>query len=115
MRKLIVFLLSFFFVTFAYSERYDIYLYEQAKPNNAPLMGNTAIDFDSLSSNFEEGQNIRKAWDKRKARKKHENAMQELSNLNLKDNNALISFAKKYPNEIDELKEVLLLQKQLIN
>lgn len=110
-----IFLLSLCFVPLVYAERYDIYLYEQAKPNNAPLMGNSVIDFDSLSSSFKEGQNIREAWDKRKARKKHEKAMQELSSLNLKDNNAVISFAKKYPNEIDKLKEVLLLQKQLTN
>ena len=115
MRKLIIFLLSLCFVPLVYAKRYDIYLYEQAKPNNAPLMGNSAIDFDSLSSSFEEGQNIRSAWDKRKARKKYENAMQELSSFNLKDNKAVISFAKKYLNEIDKLKEVLLLQKQLIN
>ena len=108
-------MLSFCFAMFAYAERYDVYVHEQAKLNNAPLMESNAIDFNSLSSSFEEGQKIRSAWDKRKARKKHEQAMQELSILNLKDNDAVMNFAKKYPNEIDKLKELSLLQKQLIN
>ena len=115
MHKLILFLLSFCFVMFAYAERYDIYVHEQAKPNNAPLMESNSIDLNSLSSSFEEGQHIRSAWDKRKARKKHEQAMQELSILNLKDNDAVMTFARKYPNEIDKLKELSLLQKQLVN
>ena len=115
MRKLILFSLSFCFVMFAYAERYDVYIYEQAKPSNAPLTGSNAIDFNGLSSSFEEGQNIRRAWDKRKAQKKYEQAMQELSSLNLKDNNAVTNFAKKYPNEIDKLKELFLLQEQIIN
>ncbi|WP_218688989.1 hypothetical protein [Psychrobacter sp. BF1] len=100
---------------FAHAERYDIYLHEQASLNNAPLMVNSGIDFDRLSSSFAEGQSIRKAWDARKTRKQHEKAMQELISLNLKDNNVVVNFAKKYPYKIDKLREIFLIQNQLTN
>jgi hypothetical protein len=41
--------------------------------------------------------------------------MKELGTLDLNDNNAVMSFAKKYPDSIDSLKDMLQLQKQLSN
>nr|QJS05283.1 hypothetical protein [Psychrobacter sp.] len=84
--------------------------------NDAPLRASQAvIDPSGWGDSFAEGQNIRKAWDARKARKKHEQAMQEMSSLNLNDNNAVMEFAKKYPDSIDSLKNMLQLQRQLSN
>ena len=115
MRKLTMFLVVAGFSVLSHAERYDVYVHEPIQSNNAALMGNSAIDFNGLSSNFAEGQNIRKAWDARKARKNNEQAMKELGTLDLNDNNAVMSFAKKYPDSIDNLKDMLQLQKQLSN
>ena len=115
MRKLTIFLVVAGLSVLSHAERYDVYVHEPIQSNNAALMGNSAIDFNGLSSNFAEGQNIRKAWDARKARKKHEKAMQEMSSLDLSDNHAVMEFAKKYPDSVDSLKSMLQLQRQLKN
>lgn len=116
MRKFTVFLAASCFAIFAHAERYDIYVHEQVQSNNAALLGSQAvIDTSNWGNDFSEGQNIRKAWDARKARKKHAQAMQEMSSLNLNDNNAVMEFAKKYPDSIDSLKSMLQLQRQLAN
>lgn len=116
MHKLAIALLCSGFAVIAHAERYDVYVHEQVQPNNAALLGSQAvINPSSWGDSFAEGQNIRKAWNTRKARKKHEQAMQEMSSLNLNDNNAVMEFAKKYPDSIDSLKEMLQLQKQLNN
>lgn len=116
MRKITVFLVASCFSFLAHAERYDIYVHEQVQSNNAALLGSQAvIDTSNWSNDFAEGQNIRKAWDARKARKKHAQAMQEMSSLDLNDNNAVMEFAKKYPDSIDSLKSMLQLQRQLAN
>jgi len=103
-------------VVTAHAERYDVYVHEQVQPNNAALLGSQAvIDPSGWGDSFAEGQNIRKAWDARKARKKHAQAMQEMSSLDLNDNNAVMEFAKKYPDSINELQNMLQLHKQLTN
>ena len=113
MSKFVLVILACSISMLSHAQRYDVYVHEQTKVNNAPLMGNSALDFDELSNSFENGQNIRKAWDARKARKKHEQSMLELSSLDLNDNSAVMEFAKKYPDSIDSLKDVLQLHKQL--
>lgn len=116
MRKLTVFLAASCFAVLAHAERYDVYVHEQVQPNNAALLGSQAvIDPSGWGDSFAEGQNMRKAWDARKARKKHAQAMQEMSSLNLNDNNAVMEFAKKYPDSVDSLKSMLQLQRQLTN
>lgn len=116
MRKFTVFLVASCFAVFAHAERYDVYVHEQVQPNNAALLGSQAvIDPSGWGDSFAEGQNMRKAWDARKARKKHAQAMQEMSSLNLNDNNAVMEFAKKYPDSINELQNMLQLHKQLTN
>ena len=103
-------------VVTAHAERYDVYVHEQVQPNNAALLGSQAvIDPSGWGDSFAEGQNIRKAWDARKARKRHAQAMQEMSSLDLNDNNAVMEFAKKYPDSIDSLKSMLQLHRQLAN
>ncbi|MGP5347434.1 hypothetical protein ACTXLJ_12335 [Psychrobacter celer] len=116
MYKLAIALLCSGFAVIAHAERYDVYVHDQSwvQPNDAPLRVKP-IDLSNLGSSFTEGQNMRKAWDARKARKKHDQAMQELGVLDLNDNNAVMSFAKKYPDSIDNLKDMLQLQKQLNN
>ena len=118
MHKLAIALLCSGFAIIAHAERYDVYVHDQSwvQPNDAPLRASQAvIDPSSWGDSFAEGQNMRKAWDARKARKKHDQAMQELGVLDLNDNNAVMSFAKKYPDSIDNLKDMLQLQKQLNN
>lgn len=116
MRKFTVFLVASCFAIFAHAERYDVYVHEQVQPNNAALLGSQAVvDLSNLGDSFAEGQNIRKAWDARKARKKHAQAMQEMGSLDLNDNNAVMEFAKKYPDSVDSLKSMLQLQRQLTN
>lgn len=118
MYKLAIALLCSGFAVIVHAERYDVYVHDQSwvQPNDAPLRASQAvIDPSSWGDSFAEGQNIRKAWDARKARKRHEQAMQEMSSLNLNDNNAVIEFAKKYPDSIDSLKDMLQLQIQLNN
>ena len=66
-----------------------------------------------LAKSYQEGVEVRKAREERKDRKKHEKAMQELERLDLEDKQAVINFAKKYPKEIDSLKTVIELNKQL--
>lgn len=118
MRKLTIFLVVAGLSVLSHAERYDVYVHDQSwvQPNDAPLRASQAvIDPSGWGDSFAEGQNIRKAWDARKARKKHEQAMKELGMLDLNDNNAVMSFAKKYPDSIDSLKDMLQLQKQLSN
>ena len=118
MRKLIIFLVVAGFSVLSHAERYDVYVHNQSwvQPNDAPLrVAEVVIDPSGWGDSLAEGQNIRKAWDARKARKKHEKVMREMSNLNLNDNNALMEFAKKYPDSLDSLKNILQLQKQLNN
>ena len=118
MRKLTIFLVVAGFSVLSHAERYDIYVHDQSwmQHNDAPLKASQAvIDTSNWGDSFAEGQNIRKAWDARKARKKHEQAMQEMGSLNLNDNNAVMEFAKKYPDSIDSLKDMLQLHKQLSN
>lgn len=116
MRKLTVFLAASCFAMFAHAERYDVYVHERVQSNNAALLGSQAvIDTSDWGKNFAEGQEMRKAWDARKARKKHAQAMQEMSSLDLNDNSAVMEFAKKYPDSIDSLKNMLQLQRQLTN
>ena len=118
MYKLAIALLCSGFAVIAHAERYDVYVHDQSwvQPNDAPLRASQAvIDPSSWGDSFAEGQNIRKAWDARKARKQHDKAMLEMSNLDLSDNNAVMNFAKKYPDSIDSLKSVLQLHKQLNN
>lgn len=118
MRKLTVFLVASCFAVLAHAERHDVYIHDQSwqQHNDAPLRaGSAVVDLDNLGNSFTEGQNIRKAWDARKARKKHEQAMQEMSGLDLNDNNAVMEFAKKYPDSVDSLKSMLQLQRQLAN
>ncbi|MGP5103614.1 hypothetical protein ACTXJH_06570 [Psychrobacter celer] len=118
MRKFTVFLVASCFAFLAHAERHDVYIHDQSwqQHNDAPLRaGNAVVDLSNLGDSFAEGQNIRKAWDARKARKQHKKAMQELSSLDLNDNNAVMEFAKKYPDSIDNLKSMLQLHKQLAN
>lgn len=118
MRKFTIFLVVAGLSVLSHAERYDVYVHDQSliQPNDAPLRASQAvIDPSGWGDSFAEGQNIRKAWDARKARKKREQAMKELGTLDLNDNNAVMSFAKKYPDSIDSLKEMLQLQKQLSN
>lgn len=118
MRKFTIFLIVAGLSVLSHAERYDVYVHDQSliQPNDAPLRASQAvIDPSGWGDSFAEGQNIRKAWDARKARKKREQAMKELGTLDLNDNNAVISFAKKYPDSIDSLKDMLQLQKQLSN
>nr|WP_312539227.1 hypothetical protein [Moraxella sp. CTOTU47616] len=49
----------------------------------------------------------------RKAKKEHEKAMAELSQINLDDKQAVILFVQKYPNEIEYVKQLLELKKGL--
>lgn len=118
MRKFTVFLAASCFAVLAHAERHDVYIHDQSwmQHNDAPLRaGSAVVDLSNLGNSFAEGQNIRKAWDARKARKKHEQAMQEMNSLDLNDNNAVMEFAKKYPDSIDSLKSVLQLHRQLTN
>lgn len=118
MRKLTIFLVVAGLSVLSHAERYDVYVHDQSlvQPNDAPLRASQAvIDPSGWGDSFAEGQNIRKAWDARKARKKNEQAMQEMSSLNLNDNNAVMEFAKKYPDSIDSLKDMMQLQRQLTN
>ena len=118
MHKLAIALLCSGFASIAHAERYDVYVHDQSwvQPNDAPLRASQAvIDPSSWGDSFAEGQNMRKAWDARKARKKHEKAMQEMSSLDLSDNHAVMEFAKKYPDSVDSLKSMLQLQRQLKN
>lgn len=118
MRKLTVFLAASCFAIFAHAERHDVYIHDQSwqQHNDAPLRASQAvIDTSNWGNSFAEGQNIRKAWDARKVRKKREQAMQEMSSLNLSDNTAVMNFAKKYPDSINELQNMLQLHKQLTN
>ena len=116
MHKLAIALLCSGFAVIAHAERYDVYVHERVQPNNSALLGSQAvINPSSWDDSFAEGQNIRKAWDARKAKKKHEQAMQEMSSLNLNDNDAVMEFAKKYPDSVDSLKSMLQLQRQLAN
>lgn len=114
MRKLTVFLAASCFAVITHAQRYDVYVHEPVRPNDAALKGRV-VDLSNLGSNFTEGQNMRKAWDARRARKKHEQAMQEMSSLDLSDNNAVMNFAKKYPDSVDSLNSMLQLQRQLAN
>lgn len=86
--------------------------YSYIPVNNAPLYV-APIDLSSIGDSYQEGVNIRKAWEGKKAQKKHLKAMKELEQLDLADKQAIMSFAKSYPEEINKLKEVLSLQ-QLI-
>ena len=118
MRKLTIFLVVAGLSVLSHAERYDVYVHDQSwvQPNDAPLRASQAvIDPSGWGDSFAEGQNIRKAWDARKARKKHEKAMQEMSSLDLSDNHAVMEFAKKYPDSVDSLKSMLQLQRQLKN
>lgn len=118
MRKFTVFLAASCFAVLAHAERHDVYIHDQSwmQHNDAPLRaGSAVVDLSNLGNSFAEGQNIRKAWDARKARKKHEQAMQEMGGLDLNDNNAVMEFAKKYPDSVDSLKSMLQLQRQLAN
>lgn len=118
MRKLTIFLVVAGLSVLSHAERYDVYVHDQSlvQPNDAPLRASQAvINPSGWGDSFAEGQNIRKAWDARKARKKNEQAMQEMSSLNLNDNNAVIEFAKKYPDSIDSLKDMMQLHRQLSN
>ena len=118
MHKLAVFLVMACFSVLSHAERYDVYVHDQSwmQHNDAPLRASQAvIDPSGWGDSFAEGQNMRKAWDARKARKQHNKAMQEMSSLDLNDNNAVMEFAKKYPDSIDSLKNMLQLHKQLNN
>lgn len=118
MRKLTVFLAASCFAVLAHAERHDVYIHDQSwqQHNDAPLRASQAvIDTSNWGNSFAEGQNIRKAWDARKARKKHAQAMQEMNSLDLNDNSAVMEFAKKYPDSVDSLKSMLQLQRQLAN
>lgn len=116
MQKLVIALFCSSLAMAAHAQRHDVYIHDQTwqQPNNAPLQVKP-LDLSNLGDSFAEGQNMRKAWDARKARKKHDQAMQELGVLDLNDNNAVMSFAKKYPDSIDNLKDMLQLQRQLNN
>ncbi|MFK4001843.1 MULTISPECIES: hypothetical protein [Psychrobacter] len=116
MKKLIVITLGCSLAILSHAQRYDVYVHDQSwqRHNDAPPRATDAvIDTSDWSKSFKEGQDIRKAWDARKARKQHEKAMQEMSSLNLNDNDAVMEFAKKYPDSIDSLKSMLQLHKQL--
>lgn len=80
--------------------------------NDAPLRV-TAMDLSKIGESYQDGVNIRTAWEKKKAHKKHLKAMKELEQLDLADKQAIMSFAKSYPEEVDMLKVVLELQQQL--
>lgn len=116
MSKLIVIIVGFSFAMLSHAQRYDVYVHNQSwqQNNEAPLRAADAvINPSDWGKSFKEGQDIRKAWDARKARKQHDKAMQEMSSLDLNDNNAVMEFAKKYPDSIDSLKSMLQLHKQL--
>lgn len=84
--------------------------------NNAPLdYSRAVIDFNKLdlAKSYQDGVNMRKAREEKKTYKKHLKAMQELEKLDLQDKQAIMSFAKIYPEEVDSLKELLDLQQQL--
>ena len=119
MRKFTVFLAASCFAVLAHAERHDVYIHDQSwqQHSNQPFINaqKAVIDTSNWGNDFAEGQNMRKAWDARKARKKHEKAMQEMNSLNLNDNNAVMEFAKKYPDSVDSLKSMLQLQRQLTN
>ena len=118
MRKITVFLVASCFAAVAHAERYDVYVHDQSwmQHNDAPLRASQAvIDPSGWGDSFAEGQNMRKAWDARKTRKKHAQAMQEMSSLDLNDNSAVMEFAKKYPDSVESLKSMLQLHKQLAN
>ncbi len=118
MGRFIIVVLGCSIAMLSHAQRYDVYIHDQSwvQPNDAPLRASQAvIDPSGWGDSFAEGQNIRKAWDARKAKKKHEQAMQEMSSLNLNDNDAVMEFAKKYPDSVDSLKSMLQLQRQLAN
>lgn len=119
MQKLVIALFCSSVAMAAHAQRHDVYIHDQTwqQHSNQPFINAQAavIDPSSWGDSFAEGQNIRKAWDARKARKKHDQAMQELGTLDLNDNNAVMSFAKTYPDSIDKLKDMLQLHKQLSN
>ncbi len=107
MKRISIFILGCFVAGSAYSV---------TPVNNAPLDYSSAvIDFNKLdlAKSYQDGVNIRKAREEKKAYKKHLAAMKELEQLDLTDQQAVMNFAKSYPNEIDSLKELLDLQKQL--
>lgn len=116
MRQISILLATLCLSTLGHSDLKVISVNEQIKPNNAPLQVEPVrIDPTELSGSFEQGRNIRKSWEERKARRKHKQAMQELRNLNLDDNDAVMDFIKKYPDEVDTLKEVLIIQRSINN
>lgn len=118
MGKFILVILGCSIAILSHAQRYDVYVHDQSwqQHNDAPLRAADAvIDPSDWGKSFKEGQDIRKAWDARKARKQHNKAMQEMSSLDLNDNNAVMEFAKKYPDSIDSLKNMLQLHKQLNN
>lgn len=90
-----------------------IYTNDRVVPNNAPLQIQPAIDIDKLGQSYEQGRSIKRAWEERKARKKHDKAMEDLAKLDLSDSQAVIDFAKKYPEEVDSLKAILNIYKNI--
>lgn len=114
MMRFILPLALYCFMVGAHAERYDVYVHEPVKPNNAALLGSQAVvDPSGWGNDFAEGQSIKKAWNARKERKMHEKAMQELGSLDLSDSNAVMDFARKYPQDIDSLNSVIELKQHL--
>lgn len=103
MKRISVLILGFFVTGSAYSIM---------PVNDAPLRV-TVMDLSKIGESYQDGVNIRTAWEKKKAHKKHLKAMKELEQLDLADKQAIMSFAKSYPEEVDSLKELLDLQQHL--
>ena len=103
MKRISVLILGFFVAGSAYSIM---------PVNDAPLRV-TTMDLSKIGESYQDGVNIRKAREEKKAHKKHLKAMKELEQLDLADKQAIMSFAKSYPEEVDRLKVVLELQQQL--
>ena len=106
MKRISVLILGFFVAGSAYSwVSHSDLPYQNAS--------NAVIDLSKIGESYQDGVNIRKAREEKKAHKKHLKAMKELEQLDLADKQAIMSFAKSYPEEVDRLKVVLELQQQL--
>lgn len=110
-KKLSVIAIGCLLAVSASAERYDVYIHEPAKVT--PLPPVNPVDLSSLGDSFEEGRKIRQAWEARKARKKHEQAMKELQSIDLNNQQAVMQFVQKYPEELETVKNMLWLNQQM--
>lgn len=97
----------------AFAERYDVYIHEPYRFDTSMYDKIRPVQIPDFSKNYEDGRSLRRVWDERKAKKRQNEAMKEFANVDLNNQQSVMAYLQKYPEQLDFIKQAIALKNSM--